>query len=213
MDWYLCQVRTGQTDLRALFELERRGIERYYPLVRDVVVAAQRHMTKRERQIAAAGVNVYRERTRPFLPRYLFVRVGGGMDWDDLFEGVKLRGLMCGHAGRAVRIDEAIITNMAARQVGGAIPGDRPAIEIFSVGDAVTLKRGHPWLVEGHSAAVQKVWTEKVSDIDVVTGLTVLVNILGHPVPMDIALDMVVKATTVSTTLLTTALTTPSTTR
>lgn len=187
LGWYLTSPVGGQSDSKAIEALKLRRYEVYYPLIREKRVLPKRELTVRQRR---AGIEIIAVRDRPYLPRYVFVRMDPHAgDWEIISRECGIAGLAC-RDRMPVRFREELIVTMRGKEVGGAIPGALPALTVFEVGETVKINHG-PFA--SYRGIVEKLRTRTIADIDIITGLTVAIDIFGRPTPVDLEVDHVEK--------------------
>lgn len=187
LGWYLAQVRQGQTDKQAVTRLEQFLIENYYPKLRVVKNLPKRKVARSQRR---RGIEVMCEVEEAYLPRYVFVRLGLGYGWGQLFEAVGLAGISC-LQGQPARISETMIAGMRAREIGGALPGSVSVEDVFHLGDRVRIDAG---AFAEHAGLIQRVRLKTIDKVDIIDRLTIAVEIYGQSVSVEIDAALVTKA-------------------
>lgn len=178
LDWYIVHV-VGKSDDHAVEWLTDRGLETYYPQVRELRPVPTRELSKKQR---ASGVRVNRPRLVAFMPRYLFVRFDmTAAGWREIFDFAGIGGMVC-EGDLPVRAPSAV-ASLREREIDGAIPGRTPAKLIFSLGQQVVIKEG---AFAQFPAIVEKLPDVPIEDIDADTRIRVAVSIFGRSTPVDL---------------------------
>lgn len=187
--WYLVQSASAQSDEHAIEWLKRGGFGTYYPMVRERKVAPKRRMSHRERELSARGIDILRQVDAPLLPRYIFVRLDLRDNWQEVFSYAGVGGLVC-KGGEIVRISDDLIAALQAREVAGAISGDCPAVDIFGLCEEVNVTGG---AFVGFNGIVEELHKKRLGELDVITRLTIAIDIFGRPTPVTLDVTQVSK--------------------
>lgn len=185
--WHVVHV-AGGSDRHAIDFLEGRGLVVYYPQMRAMRPLPRKQLSRKQR---ASGIAVMRPHLGPLFPRYLFVRFDMGREgWRTLFDFAGIGGLVCA-GDLPVRVPDALVDSLRAREIDGAVPGATPLRWIFALGETVTISDG-PFA--GFAAEVARLPDVAVEAIDADTRIRVAVNILGGVTPVDLAVGQIEKA-------------------
>lgn len=164
--------------------LNERGIETYYPMVREMRPVPRNELSRSQR---AAGVTLMRSRVAPFLPHLVFV--------DALARGIERHPGVIGLVslgGTPAIVADALIDELRLRERegGGAIPGGTPLEYIFRVGDRVRIIHG---ALTGQQGVVEQPPTEPLERIDADARLRLCLDLFGRPTPVTLTVADVAK--------------------
>lgn len=186
MAWHVVRC-VDRSDGQVLDWLDRLKVERYYPMVREMRRLPKRKMSLKQRN---SGITIERPRLVPFLPRYAFVRFDMGRPgWRELFGFAGIAGMVCS-GDLPVRVPDALIVSMKARELDGAIPGKTPAKLIFELGETVRVSSG-PF--HSFNAVVEKLPDVPIDEIDSETRIRVSVHVFAQPTPVDLEIGQIEK--------------------
>jgi len=179
--WHVVHVAGGRRDAYAIEWLNQRKFEPYYPQIRVLRAVALRDVTPSQRHSRAKRLR--REVLQPLFPRYVFVRFDPAQPgWYDILRVSGVRGIEC-EGNRPVPIADQLINDLRAAEVRGAIPGDLPAAEVFKIGQTVRIVAGP---LSGVRGAVEKIATSTIEGLDVLTRITVAIEIFGRMTPAEL---------------------------
>lgn len=175
--WHVIQVASHTRDRQAVDRL-RRHYEAYYPMERCWRPVPRLKLSKRQRE---AGVTRMQEILQPMFPRYVLTRFDPASSWRDIFRIAGVTGVVLRH-GLPVPISDDLIVSLRQREVGGAIPGSTPAIQVFKIGQCVNIIEGPFASLRGE---IQKIRTSNLDGIDAPTKLIVLIELFGRLTPVE----------------------------
>lgn len=156
MRWYLIHCKPRQEKV-ALLNLERQGYECYLPML---------HVEK----LGHEGVQVVAE---PLFPRYLFIRLGQGMEaksWAPI-RSTKGVSRLVSFGAEPAQINDAVVVMLRSQENALC----RQPESLFKAGEVLTI-------MTGVFAGLQGVFTEMVGERRVM----VLIDFLSRPVKVPV---------------------------
>ncbi len=184
--WHVVHC-TGRSDRQVVDFLGERKIETYHPMMRELRRVPRRELSRKQR---ASGLAIMRPQLVALLPRYIFVRFDMGRPgWREIFAFAGIGGLVC-DGGLPVRVPDAMVDGLRAREIDGAVPGKTPAALIFGLGETVRVKDGP---LAGFKAIVEKLPDVALEAIDSDMRIVVAMHLFGQQTAVGLKLGQVEK--------------------
>ena len=175
--WYLVRA-IGRSDQVALDWLKRLSIETYYPQTTQLRPLARKRLSAAQRR---AGVQIMRLQLEPLLPRYIFARLQMcALDRRQIFACAGIGGIAYANNGLApIRVSDAQIERIRAREVDGWIPESDRLHLIFDVGDPVRV-------TEGPFASFSGIVETSIGDLDANERIKIALDIFGRATTVEL---------------------------
>jgi transcription antitermination factor NusG len=181
LPWFALRC-VGDPALRVTrFFRDELNVETYYPAVREMRAVPRRQLSHAQRN---SGNAIMRARCAPFIPGVVFTRMEPGYPrQEEIFERTKILGFICVGEHAAV-IGAAVIDELRAREVNGAISGRTPARMLFRIGERVRVSDGPFTTFTGLVVEVPDIALE---DIDADTRLRLTLDIFGRATKVELS--------------------------